>query len=66
MKAGGKTGLGLNKLKHQGQWGVEYRECLDFEWSKVVQMLNVFDFEWHSKTDQIGAILDFFVSVFSI
>ena len=34
------------------QWGLEHRTRLDFEWSKVVLMLNGSDFKWHSKTDQ--------------
>ena len=38
-------------LKKTVQWGLKYQTRLDFEWSKVVLMLNASDFEWHSKTE---------------
>ena len=62
-------GQGSSQNEFKLKWRLEYRTCLDFEWSKVVQMLNGSDFKWHSKTkhpdhsksDQIAAFLDSYV-----
>ena len=65
----------LSSLRHRPhlyvQWRLKYQTCLDFEWSKVVRMLNGSDCEWHSKTEQpnhsklhqIAVILNFYVVV---
>ena len=34
------------------QWGLDSQTLSDFQWSKVVWMMNGSDFEWHSKTKQ--------------
>ena len=66
-RKGVKEGLrGLKITYIMLDWELEYRARFNFKWSKVVQMLNGFDFKWHSKTeqpnhsksDQIANILD--------
>ena len=54
------------------RWGLNIKHIQIFEWLKVVWMLNGSDFKWHSKnlttsyhskSDQITAILDSFALV---
>ena len=45
------------------QWQLKYQTRSDFEWLKVIQMLNGSHFEWHSKSDKIDPILKLYVLV---